>query len=159
MRRAPQKAHFSSLLSAAATVAMGVHHGAAHLLLDEGRGLRAPAEGMLWVRVCHWRQTLPSAVGEGRGALEGAMGPWGWGSTSLLPCASSPGSSWPLQICPLSWQTTLVVMTQINSNPLDLSGKRMALTCHKSPGRRQSLALLPLAPSQSPTCRSLRVSR
>lgn len=55
----------------------------------------------------------------------------------------------PLQISLLSQKTTLVVMTQINSNPLDLSGKRVVLTCHKSPGR-QERRLAPAPPRPWP---------
>lgn len=47
----------------------------------------------------------------------------------LLP--RQPSRALPISL--LSRQTAPVSVPQINSNPLDLSGKRTALTCHKSP--------------------------
>lgn len=93
-----------------------------------------------------------SSVRDGRGAVAGGCSP-----APLLPAARAtplpsrqlPQGRAPLQtllprqlpgalpISLLSQQTTPVAVTQINSNPLDLSGKRAALTCHKSPGRQE----------------------
>lgn len=107
----------------------------------------------------------------GRGQRSPERAPRGpHGSTALLPSCWAPSGPArpchptagcpcmrcapqavprPLQISLLSQKTTLVVMTQINSNPLDLSGKRVVLTCHKSPGR-QERRLAPAPPRPWP---------
>lgn len=71
-------------------------------------------------------QATPCPAGSSRGQVP---------LQTLLP-RRLPGAR-PISL--FSQQTTLVAVTQINSNPLDLSGKHVALTCHKSPGRRERL--------------------
>lgn len=102
----------------------GACHGRGHpLRLPPRRGPGQRGEGRRWQRGAPL-SSCPHPRPPGRQLPRGQAS-----LRTLLPGA--------LPISLLSQQTTPVTVTQINSNPLDLSGKRAALTCHKSPGRRE----------------------